>query len=244
MLPRGKYPAPAVSARLTYGGGPLLVSPIVYVVFWGYSASDPVAARLIELYQHVGGSGWFGAVTQYCNAQDVPIQNTSNILGGAWSDATDAVPNHPTQTQIAAEAELAVKHFAIGSVIANATVVIATPTGKSEVGFGTQFCGWHDYTGANALSYEYIPYKGPTQGSSCASQLRAGSARRRFLIVGGHEVAESTTDPLPLSGWTDTANGEEIADLCAWQNLQAVNLTGVSLPMQPLFSNLSGACEQ
>ncbi len=33
--------------------------------------------------------------------------------------------------------------------------------------------------------------------------------------VASHEITEATTDP-ELNAWWDSANGEEIGDLCAW----------------------------
>ena len=34
-------------------------------------------------------------------------------------------------------------------------------------------------------------------------------------MLPSHEITEATTDP-ELNAWYDTANGEEIGDLCAW----------------------------
>jgi hypothetical protein len=34
--------------------------------------------------------------------------------------------------------------------------------------------------------------------------------------VTSHEITEATTDP-ELNAWWDTANGQEIGDLCAWK---------------------------
>ena len=62
-----------------------------------------------------------------------------------------------------------------------------------------------------------------------------------FSIVGGHEYAEAVTDPEPSSGWV-ASDGEEIGDLCAWQNLIALSLSTGSFAVQPLWSNNAGGC--
>jgi serine protease len=62
-------------------------------------------------------------------------------------------------------------------------------------------------------------------------------------IVGGHEYAESITDP-QLNAWWDSANGEEIGDLCAWTNIQVLTFSTGKFATQPLWSNASSSCVQ
>lgn len=62
-------------------------------------------------------------------------------------------------------------------------------------------------------------------------------------IVGGHEEAETQTDPLPDSGWVD-AGGYEIGDKCAWLNLQNTTFGSSQYPTQPLWSNATETCAQ
>ena len=62
-----------------------------------------------------------------------------------------------------------------------------------------------------------------------------------FSIVGGHEYAETITDPYPNSGWLD-GRGAENGDKCAWissgQGASAsVHLTSGNFPVQSLWSN-------
>jgi hypothetical protein len=57
--------------------------------------------------------------------------------------------------------------------------------------------------------------------------------------VGGHEYAETITDPYQTAWWDSTAGGggAEIGDKCAWQNLGTVTLSTGTFEMQPLWSN-------
>jgi hypothetical protein len=233
----------ASGEKVSYGGGPVLVSPKVFLVLWGYGVDDPVAKAFNKLYPNVGGSSWLSTVTQYCESPGVYITNPTGLFGGVWSDMDNPLPLQPTQNEIEAEAMRAAAYFKADD-IANDTIVVATASGHSEQGFGQQFCGWHDYT-SNGLSYEYIPYM-PDQGSNCGADSVNGKNGELdgLTIVAGHELAEAMTDPQPYSGWVDRSNNEEVADLCEWSDLQDVSLNGVSLPMQPIFSNSTGQCEQ
>ena len=71
-----------------------------------------------------------------------------------------------------------------------------------------------------------------------------------FSIVGGHEYAETITDPYPNSGWLD-GRGAENGDKCAWissgQGAAAnISLGGNNYAVQSLWSNAfnngSGGC--
>src|SRR5258708_17895720 len=60
-------------------------------------------------------------------------------------------------------------------------------------------------------------------------------------IVGGHEYAETVTDPFPSSGWLD-GSGAENSDKCAWigsgQGAAAnISLGSNSFAVQSLWSN-------
>ncbi|MDE3065762.1 MAG: hypothetical protein KGJ36_08825, partial [Acidobacteriota bacterium] len=70
-----------------------------------------------------------------------------------------------------------------------------------------------------------------------------------ITIVGGHEFAETETDPFPSSGWLDN-KGAEIGDKCAWNSTTNNEPFGgnTSYPVQPLWSNAlsggAGGCVQ
>jgi serine protease len=234
MLPLGKLPpARRGGTSLTNHGGPVLKNPLVYVVYWGWT-SDPNGeqAYLNSFLGGVGGSSWLGTVTQYSS-----ITNPSSQLAGTWSDNTNPLPAHPTDAQVQAEANAAAAHF--GGANANAAYFVATPTGHSTSGFGTQWCAYHGYTGS--VSYTDFPYM-TDAGSSCGESI-ISSKLDGVSIVGGHEYAESITDP-QLNAWWDSANGEEIGDLCAWTNIQVLTFSTGKFATQPLWSNASSSCVQ
>ncbi|MBV9379118.1 MAG: hypothetical protein JO242_00405, partial [Streptosporangiaceae bacterium] len=100
-----------------------------------------------------------------------------------------------------------------------------------------------DYTssGAGNIPYTNMPYV-LDAGSSCGANSVQGPLDG-FSIVAGHEYAETLTDPEAGSGWLD-AQGSEIGDKCAWQNLFVLNLSTGSFAMQPLWSNNDNGCTQ
>lgn len=262
------------SANLAYRGGTadglsvnvgVQVTPKVYLVFWGsqWTNNDPSgeAAILQSFFNHVGGSSWNGTVTQYCegvasgtvfcNGAGTAAGNQSNMLGGVWYDSGAAAPSKPSQSQLAAEAVNAAAHFLQTTASDNANVqyVIATAHGNNASGFGTQYCAWHSSTTSSAgdIAYTNLPYI-TDAGASCGANFNGLGPTAGITIVGGHEFAETETDPFPSSGWVD-GSGQEIGDKCAWNSGTAnESLNGSSFPVQPLWSNLAngtaGGCVQ
>ncbi|MGA8575681.1 MAG: hypothetical protein WB609_08380 [Candidatus Cybelea sp.] len=235
---------------LNYGNGPVLVKPKIFIIFWGfntYGDSNGVAPLLKKYSKALGGSGHDGIYTQYymkSGSTQTNIKNPRHQFGGAWEDDADAVPTHPTDAQVAAEALLGVAHFGYN---ANASYIVATPHGRSSVGFGTQWCAYHGATmsGGNLVSYTNLPYM-PDAGSSCGSNIITAPTDETgpdegVTIVEGHEYGESVTDPNPPTGWYNGAQGE-IGDICAWQDIENDPFANKSYTSQPMFSNATQSC--
>jgi hypothetical protein len=138
----------------------------------------------------------------------------------------------------------AAAHFGNTTASKNASVqyVIATATGNSSSGFGTQYCAWHSSTGSSYgnIAYTNLPYI-TDAGGSCGANFNGLGANAGITIVGGHEMGETITDQLPSSGWLDS-NGAENGDKCAWissgQGATAnISLSGNLFSVQSLWSN-------
>jgi hypothetical protein len=231
----------AASGTLQYNGGPVQHNVQVYLVFWGSQWDSD--GNGVEQYQQnlFGGLGtsqdsWSTVTSQYTdNSGQGPTFNGS-VLGGSWVDDSSAAPTAAAQADIAAEADAAASHFGVSGP--DVQIVVMSPSGTQPDGFpNAGFCAWHDYNGN--VSYTNMPYV-LDAGSGCGS----GSVQNQldgFSIVGGHEYAESATDPQPSSGWV-ASDGSENGDLCAWQNLATVNLPTGTFAMQPTWSNNAGGC--
>jgi len=94
-------------------------------------------------------------------------------------------------------------------------------------------------SGGTTVAFTNLPYL-PDAGTSCGANSVSGPLDG-VSIVGGHEQAETETDP-QLSAWYDSS-GNEIGDKCAWINL-GVNPAAGGFPTQPLWSNAVKGCVQ
>ncbi|HEX3551425.1 MAG TPA: hypothetical protein VHT53_13660 [Candidatus Elarobacter sp.] len=238
--------AQAVS-NLTYHGGPVQTAPQLYVVFWGSAwngSGDPNGekSRLLAFYGIIGGSHWLNSVSQYTQNGGAHVGNAGNIYVGSYVDTATTPPSRPTQAQMAAEAARAAAHF--GNYTSNASYVVAMPHGIKPSGFGTQYCAYHSSTsaGGGTISWTNLPYM-PDAGASCgANSVNSSGTLDGVTIVGGHEQAETETDPQPNTGWLDSS-GAENGDKCAWVSLEN-NPNAGGYPTQPLWSNANSGCVQ
>jgi hypothetical protein len=252
---------PSRSSNLTYHGGVPGVETAgdnVYLVYWGsqWNNTDPSGEAAIQqsFFNGVGGSPWNNSVTQYCQgvasgtvncgSSGTHATNPSGVLGGFWYDNASAAPSSPTQSQLAAEAVRAAGNFGNTAPGSNNTVqyVIATATGNSSSGFGTQYCAWHSSTSSNygTIAYTNMPYI-TDAGASCGADFNGLGPKAGITIVGGHEFGETETDIFPNGGWLD-GRGAENGDKCAWissgQGASAnVTFSTGTFAVQSLWSN-------
>jgi len=248
--------------ELNYHGGisgiGVETSPKIYLVLWGaqWNNNDPSgeAGILKSFYSGVGGSSWANSVTQYCqgvtsgtvscNGGGTPAGNPAGIFAGVWADNASSAPSIPSQSQIADEAVRAAQHFGNNTAASNASVqyVIASATGNSSTGFGTQYCAYHSSTSSTVgnVAYTNLPYI-TDAGATCGANFNGLGANAGITIVGGHEMAEAMTDQFPDGGWLDSS-GEENGDKCAWiasgQGASAnITLATGKFAVQSLWSN-------
>jgi hypothetical protein len=225
-------------AQLVYNGGPVQNNPTVFLTFWGWP-NDPnnEGNYLYRFLNGVGGFGWLATLTQY------GISNPRHQLLAVhiFHDAT-AIPASPTDAQIAQEAISSATHF--GGPNANASYVIATPTGHNSSGFPASFCAYHSSVadGGTVIAYTNLPYISDA-GSTCgqfsvnpSTLPDGGGLLDGVSIVEGHELAETQTDPQPFTGWNNSTYGE-IGDMCAWTNLANMEVVTGTFAVQTLFSN-------
>ena len=256
---------------VTYHGGPVQHSPQVYLVFWGPEwNSDPEeeqsASYLLSFYKGLGTSEdtWSRITSLYANGTGKPAFSGS-VFVSSFID-TSAPPAEVTPDDIAAEAIAAASRFGIKD-LADAQVVVAAQSGTCfsdgfegsscppASGPAPGYCGWHAAVpdGSGALSYVNLPYE-PDAGFNCgADWINAEGPLDGFSTVGGHEYAESITDPVPDSGWmdsSDSVSGGEIADKCAWGGAAwggddpdgDITLPTGKFAMQSLWDNATRSC--
>lgn len=212
------------------------------------------------------GDGWSSVLTQYCegipagtircpaSAAHIPYPKAGSVLAGVWVDNSAAAPQSATEPQLGAEAAAAAKHFGNTTAAQNRNVqyIIDSPQGTDpdtwrELGY----CAWHDFERSSygQLAYTNMPYLTDVDGCG-TNWLGENTPRGRldgYGIIGGHEYAETVTDPNTPGGWTD-ATGQELADKCAWipygsnGGLFTQTTATGTFPLQTLWSNEDHLC--
>ena len=243
---------------LTTDGGPIHTSPAVYIIRWHWT-SDPSGQKTYQenFFKGVGGSTWMSSQTQYCDQATVGylcaanahhVGNPSNVLKGTWDDNVNPMPADPTDDDVAAEAIRAAVHFGNTTPASNLQTqyIIDLPKGVDS-GFAKGYCAYHsDRSSSHGdLAYTYFPYM-TDGGQGCGANAVNSGAKGRLdgvSIVGGHEYAETVTDPTPNTnaGWHD-ATGSENGDKCAFiffgpGAMQNVGFSNGSFAVQSLWSN-------
>jgi serine protease len=239
------------SNNLQYLGGPVEVTPKVFLIFWGFNVagSDPSGekAYAIKLFKGIGGTTWMATDKQYyqiVGSVKTHIKNPTNQFGGSWVDSS-TVPSSPSDAQIRAEAARGESHFGFKS---GGNYMVMTPHNHNSPGFGSSYCAYHSPTSSSGgeISYSNIPYMtdaGPNCGENSVNPGSSGLLDG-VSIVTGHEEAESQTDPQVNLNTAWAGPLGEIGDACAWQNLQDITMSTGKFAMQPLWSNKISGCTQ
>ena len=231
---------------LTWNGGPVQHSPHVYLLLWGPDwttdqTAEAVGTYLAGFYAGLGGEpadNWSTITAQYSDGAGVPTFGSSVFMGTFNDQSTP--PVGIDDGGLAAEADAFTTTQDITD-IADAQIVVATQSGTcpqdfagSTCGGTPEYCAWHSYSNEPFTNLPYLLDAGASCGEDAVQAQDDG-----FSIVGGHEYAETITDPEPDSGWIDFADngGGEIGDKCAWTDLGTVTLDTGNFAVQPLFSN-------
>src|SRR5215469_5366502 len=267
------------NCNVTYHGGQVQHAPRVYLVFWGpkWTSSDSSAETYLKsFYQGLGVSPetWSATSSQYHDGSGKPTFGSS-ALAGVYND-TNTPEKSVSLNNIVTEVETSLSHFSISNTN-NAQIVVMTQSGTcypDESGVGLfagscgmaqttsvngLYCGYHSNlvnasNPANILPFAVLPYQ-PDAGANCGVDfVNATGTFDGFSMVGGHEFAETASDPnlsdTSTLGWIDLndPSGGEIGDKCAWGGPSMtdpfgdVTLSTGSFAMQSLWSNATGSC--
>jgi serine protease len=273
-------------------GGAVQHAPHVYLLLWGPdwatsgSNANAVANYLAAFFYGLGQTSydsWSTTTSQYRDATGQPAFGAPvlDLSSHVYNDSS-IPPATVTPDVIASEAGGLASAANIKDT-ADAQILVAFESGTCfSDGFGgncgqvqtSGYCAWHSAAVSTTNTSVYLPFVNlPWQldaGTGCgANFVNSGSAGLfdGWSMVGGHEYAETITDPNPPTGYIDdndvngtTASGGEIADKCAWGGVPF----GVTDPfgdvtlrigtnsqnqvvtypfaMQSLWSNAAGRC--
>lgn len=259
------------SGNLLYFGGSVQTVPHIYLIFWGFNIAavdDPSgeANYLTRFFNGVSGSSWADIQNQYYQGSSPKTYITDpvapapqfNPLTDTWYDNDPtSLPGVIPDVMLASEALRAATHFGYS---ANADYFIATPHGRNTVGFAVPspvqnslvgYCAYHSMVSSSLgpVAYTNLPYQTDAALGVCgANFVNPGTPGLLdgVSIVGGHEYAETVTDPGVGSGWIDSA-GAETGDKCAWRttgsgHTQDIVLSTGTFAVQGLWSNENSDC--
>jgi hypothetical protein len=278
--------APAASCtepncNMGYHGGPVQHSPRVYLVFWGpqwnsttNSAAQSAKKLVTSFYRGLGAAGddWSRTMSQYNDKTGHPVFGKS-LLAGTRVDGSRP-PSSVTMVNLGNEAARAVSQFKIKDVKNSEIVILAQsgtcfhPTGGLTFAGNCGkpqaqgYCAWHSADLDTPKPGQFVPFVNlpyqPDAGSGCGIGFEGfPGVNVGFSMTGGHETAETITDPslnayvdLPDAEGPNAVSGGEIADKCAWGGqlwssndpFGNVQLTTGSFPMQSLWSNAVHGC--
>jgi serine protease len=235
---------------------------------------------------------WSGVVTQYCDGPLVAVGATTcpaaaprigyptgGALAGVWVDNSAPSPVSASASTLVQEAIKAAAHFGNTTAASNRYVqyIIMSPPGATPdnwVHSGSNgWCAWHGWNGDPTLpgggiaspygpiAYTNMPYL-PDAGTDCGGGTFTGDKLEGLSIVGGHEYAETVTDPLPGEGvngggWVHPSKDSsgnwvshpaENADECGWIKsgqgaIAKLTLATGSFAMQSSWSNDTNRCD-
>lgn len=234
---------PNACCNMTYHGGQVSGTPHVYLLFWGaqWSSYTNVENYLYYYFNSLGQSSdaWSRITSQYCGGGFCPSFGGAVFAG--WVQDTGTPPSAATPAQLAAEAVAGANYFGPAAYGNSSQVFVLSPSGTHPNNFpNAGFCAWHSYTSGTygLLAFTNMPFVSDA-GASCGTNSLYG-AYDGFSIVGGHEYAETVTDPW-LNAWYYNNGSGEIGDLCAWK-LFGQSMTYGTFAQQLLWSNRSGGC--
>jgi len=199
---RGGNDCPEPYCPVTYHGGPVQLTPHVYLLLWGPNwSSDPnqaaTASYLESFYSGLGNppgepadDNWSTVASQYGDASGNPSFNDT-VYQGVWQDM-NTPPSDTSQTELAAEADTFASTQGITD-LADAQIVVATQEGTCPAGFyapsvcgsnGGYYCAWHNYSKEAYINLPYLL----DAGTSCGQDaVNADGTYDGFSMVGGHE---------------------------------------------------------
>ncbi len=177
-------PVNAGSQNLPYSGGPVILNPAVYLIFWGPQwINGSVDARghlerqtanyVDDFFSGVGGSPWLNSVTQYCqdfNPVDIlrgvdcskvaardRITNPRNLVLTAIFDPR-AIPKKLDDTAVRKEVRTIWRQQNSNN---KAIYFVFTPSGfvTSDLGPNCGYHGWMSSLVNRGIRFSYMPYQ-------------------------------------------------------------------------------------
>jgi hypothetical protein len=227
----------AISAQLTYRGGPVLANTEVVTIFW----NDKVQFqdKLNTFYGEVTKSPYWEWLSEY-NTKDQKIGHGKLLASFVDTGAPSATAI--TDQDVQNEVSRLIDAGSIPTPDGNTLYMVHFPPGLSIDDSCTTWCAYHSsFTkGDKFVAYGVMPDQGGACDGGCGT---ATKLEDNTTMVSSHELVEATTDADVGNNnlaWYDDTNGE-IGDICVG-TLGTVTTAAGTLTVQNEWSNAKGAC--
>ncbi|KAJ3405290.1 hypothetical protein CcCBS67573_g00619 [Chytriomyces confervae] len=225
-------PIQEISPRYFYGGGPVLSSVEITIVFYNSTTLDQ--SDLVDYYNFLSTSQQMNLLKEY----NTPSQTiTKGKLVGTYretknlkSSLDDLSHVRPYFRDLVLKGTINPTPNSYYALHLGKGITVSMGGGSSCITFG----GYHNaiyiadiYPNTTYLYYGLIPYCG-TKAMDMAPAI-------------SHELVEAITDPLPPQGWYSQTFGE-IADICSGIYSQLLDDAGKQWWVQRLWSNKEAKC--
>jgi len=229
----------AGGSNLVDHGGPVMVSPSVVCIFWGFGTGNSYTAAM-QSFRDSGMYPYNRMLTQYRSAASGAATN----MGGSANDKfdTSTPPTNVTDANVQAE----VKKYFGGAENTNTIYQVFIPsTSYSSDGSSTScggpnlaYCAYHGHftDSGRDVKYSIEPY--PSCSGCATSGFNVNQNANHFAI---HESREAISDP-DLNAWYDR-RGYEADDKCAWSPTPFIDQS-TGFAYQYEWSNSAGGCVQ
>ncbi len=203
---------------IDYNGGPVMHGSVnVYFIWYGDWSQDPAASGILSTWaSSIGGTPYENINSTYGDANG----NVSGLVSFAGSTvSTSNFGNLLNDSNIASIVSNALTSHGLPTDTNGVYFVLTAPGVGESTGFLSSYCGWHTYgiLGSSNIKYAFVGDAGTQSGCS----VQFGKSPNNdppvdaMISVMSHELEESISDP-NLNAWYSDANGEENADMCAW----------------------------
>jgi hypothetical protein len=202
---------------------PPWLAPLHSQVYYGnWSTPAGAAAQVVlgDFVSGLSGSAYEGILASYTNAAKVgattrvTLQQSASVGLTRGTALSDADVWSVVSGAIAPAGPLPLDANGV-------YLLLLDPASTVTSGLCTQYCAWHDYAALRSTAVKFGLIGNPERCPSACAEQAAGAPTPNDSWQGdtmanliAHEQAEAITDPT-LSAWY-TADGDELADLCAW----------------------------
>jgi hypothetical protein len=205
-------------------------------LWWGPRSDFPpdVFAAATDFFRNINGSAYFGIAQQYMRDQG---QLTTQFVGSLF-DASAPPPSPPELDVIAGEVCKILPSAGLRPGEADIYFVFTSNYPSPD----PNYLGWHGQGSCDGKRIKVVYIPAAAHVNPAPFTCSTYSVNSQFVVNAvAHELMETITDPVPLTGWCD-ADGQEIADKCVSHLGDCMPIGDTRWRLQQIWSNAIQRC--